>query len=309
MSGHPSLQVPESLLDLARGKAPLRTAIVCADTVLAIESARLATEERLIEPVFVGRLDDILRSAGVVGWDIHRYQIVAALDASHAASQSVGLASAGQVDALMKGHIHTDDLIRAVLAPRAGLRTGRRLSHVFHMTMPGKRRPFCITDAAINILPSVPEKIDIAKNARDLMHALGSAVPAIAVLSGVETVTPRMQSSIEADELTRLAAGGAITAAHVFGPLSFDTAVSQDAARIKDVTNSVAGNADVLLVPNLESGNFLFKAMVHFMGATGAGIVLGAKVPIMLTSRADPSLARVASAALALVYARYQTEK
>lgn len=211
----------------------------------------------------------------------------------------------GYVDALMKGHVHTDELIRAVLAPKAGLRTHRRLSHCFYVNMPGAQRPLCITDAVINILPSVEEKIEIAKNARDLMHALGVQMPAIALLSGIESVTAHMPSSSEAYEITRMADRGAIKEAHVFGPLSFDTAVSREAAQIKGVASKVAGNADVLLVPNLESGNFLFKVMVHFMGAIAAGVVLGAKVPVMLTSRADPARARLASAALALVYVRH----
>lgn len=307
MSGLPSPVISEHLLKKARALAPLRTAVVGADTHLVMESARLSSDEKFIEPVLVGRADYIARCADDIGWDISDYEVVDASTVGDAVSMSTHLASTGRVDALMKGHVHTDELIRSVLAPMMGLRTHRRLSHCFYMEMPGKQRSLCITDAVVNVLPSVREKIEIVKNAADLMHALGVEVPAIALLSGIESVTPRMPSSYEADEITRIAERGAIVEAEVFGPLSFDTAVSEQAAQIKGVTSKVAGNADVLVVPNLESGNFLFKVMVHFMGAVAAGVVLGAKVPVMITSRADPAQARLASAALALVYANHHS--
>ena len=293
---------PLPLLARASKSPPVRTAVVNAGTPLAMDSARLAKDEGLIEPVFVGQAEKIEQLAQEMSWSLEDLRIVPASSEIEAASFAVSLARHGEVDALMKGHVHTDDLMRAVLNRDNGLRTGTRLSHVFHMTMPDSERVLCITDAVINVLPSIREKLDIARNVVGLMHALGISNPAIALLSGTEVATPQMPSSIDAEEITRLATTGEIEGARISGPLSFDMAVSKEAARIKGATCDVAGQADVLLVPNVEAGNFMFKQMVYFMGSTAAGIVLGASVPIMLTSRADPAVARVASAALASIY-------
>lgn len=296
-------ECPPALLAQARGLAPIPTAIVNAGTPIAMQSARLAAEEGLIEPVLVGDAGDIRRIAGELNWDIDGVRVESATNEVDAAQRSVALAGNSEVGALMKGHVHTDDLLRAVLNRDSGLRTGRRLSHVFHMTVPGNEKALCITDAVVNVLPSVAEKVDIARNAIELLHSIGIADPAIALLSGSEVATPSMPSSVDADEIAKLAAAGEFEGARVSGPLSFDMAVSSEAARTKGVTDDVAGNADVLLVPNVEAGNFLFKQLVYFNSATAAGIVLGASVPIMLTSRADPAVARLAFAALAAVYA------
>lgn len=298
-------ECPPGLLAKARELPATTTAIVNAGTPLAMDSARMAVDEGLIDPVLVGEPGQIRRIAEDMGWDIGGIRIVQASSETEAAACSVSLARHGEVGALMKGHVHTDDLVRAVLHRDRGLRTGRRLSHVFHMTIPGTDTPLCITDAVINILPTASDKIDIARNAVKLMHALGKPTPRIAVLSGTEVPSVQMPSSVEAAEIAARAAKGEIEGAVVAGPLSFDIAVSPDAARIKGTDSAVAGNADVLLVPNVEAGNFLFKQMVYFMSATAAGIVLGATVPIILTSRTDPAVARLASAALVSVYAAH----
>lgn len=266
-----------------------------------MESAKMAVDEGVIEAVLIGDLGDIQSIAKSMQWNLSGVKLLAAENDVDAAKQAAILAGNGEVAAIMKGHVHTDDLMRAVLSADAKLRTDRRLSHVFYMTVPGVDRPLCITDAVINVLPSVADKIDITKNAIGLMHALGNSDPAIALLSGTETANASMPSSIDAAEIAALAESGSISGARIAGPLAFDIAVSLDAANIKGFSNPVAGDADVLVVPNIESGNFLFKQMVYFMSATAAGIVLGAKVPVILTSRADPPVARLASAALASV--------
>jgi phosphate acetyltransferase len=293
---------PPRLLAMASSHAPLRTAVANAGSQIAMESAKLAVDEGVIEPVLIGDLGEIKSIATSLQWDLSGVQLVAAANDVDAAKLAASLAGSGEVAAIMKGHVHTDDLMRAVLSTEAKLRTDRRLSHVFHMTVPGEDRPLCITDAVINVLPSVADKIDIMKNAIALMHALGNKDPAVALLSGTETANESMPSSMDAAEIAALAESGDIAGARIAGPLAFDIAVSAEAASIKGISNAVAGDADVLVVPNIESGNFLFKQMVYFMSATAAGVVLGAKVPVMLTSRADPPVARLASAALASIY-------
>ncbi|MBJ89646.1 MAG: phosphate acetyltransferase [Woeseia sp.] len=295
-------ECPLHLLAKARNYPPVSTAVVNAGTSLAMDSARLAADEGLIKPILVGRIKTIERLAREINWNLEDVRLVSCSTESEASSIAVSLARNGEAGALMKGHVHTDDLMRAVLKKDEGLYSGTRLSHVFHMTVPNSDKVLCITDAVINILPSVHEKIDIARNAVGLMHSLGNLNPAIALLSGTEVANSKMPSSIDAEEINRLAASGEIEGGRISGPLSFDIAVSKEAAKIKGVACDVAGQADVLVVPNIEAGNFLFKQMVYFMSATAAGIVLGATVPIMLTSRADPPAARLASAALASIY-------
>jgi len=297
-------EFPSYLTRLAAGLSPLPMAVAGAGNPVVMDSARRATEGGFIQPVLVGDPDDIAELARQAGWDISAVRIVAANGEAKAAETAAALAAGGEVAALMKGHVHTDALMRAVLTRSAGLRTDRRVSHVFHMTVPGRERVIHITDAAVNVQPGVAEKLDIVVNAVKLAQDLGMAEPRVAMLSGAETVNPSMPSSVEADEVVRLANNGAVTGAIVDGPFGFDNAVSPEAARIKGIDSPVAGCADILVVPNLEAGNFLFKQMVYFMSATAAGIVMGAKVPIVLTSRADPPEARLAAAAIASIVGR-----
>ncbi|MGP7735351.1 bifunctional enoyl-CoA hydratase/phosphate acetyltransferase [Oceanimonas smirnovii] len=294
-------QCPAHLLEQARQYSAVRTVVINPVNRVSLASARLAQDEGLIMPVLVGDEARMRAEAAAMGWDLAGVRLVHAADETAAAQAGVALVSRGEADAIMKGHVHTDILLRAVLNRAAGLRTDNRLSHVFYMTVPGSCRALCITDAVINVQPNVLDKLHIARNAIALLHVLGCEEPRVALLSGTEEVSKSMPSSQDAAELVKLAAMGALPRAVVEGPLAFDNAVSREAAEIKGISGQVPGNADVLLVPNLESGNFLFKQMVYFMGATAAGLVLGARVPVILTSRADPPEARLASCALASI--------
>jgi len=296
-------EFPAYLRDLAGARPPVAMAVAGAGHPLVMDSARRAAEAGFAKPILVGDRDAIVRLAHDMGWDISALRTVAAGDERQACETAAALARGGEAAVIMKGHVHTDALMRAVLARDAGLRTDRRVSHVFHMTVPGRDRVLHITDAAVNVQPGIAEKLDIVRNAVDLAHRLGAARPNVAMLSGAETVNPSMPSSVEAAEVVKAAANGGVSGAIVDGPFGFDNAVSPEAARIKGIDSPVAGAADILVVPNLEAGNFLFKQMVYFMSATAAGIVMGAKVPIVLTSRADPPEARLAAAAIAAVVA------
>lgn len=307
MSGQSRFTCPTNLLEMATAGRPIPTAIAGAGAIVPMKSAHLAAEAGLIEPVLVGDREAIADIAGSMNWDIAGLEIVHASDETDAARKAVSVVRAGDAGSLMKGDVHTDVLMRAVVDREHGLRTARRLSHVFHMTVPGYERQFCITDAAINVHPTLDLKIDILRNVIDLMHSLGHERPKIALLSGTEQVTAAMPSSVDAGAIAEQAAAGAFPGAIVDGPLGFDNAVSKEAAAIKGIDGPVAGQADVLLVPNLESGNFLFKQMVHFMNAVAAGVVMGASVPIVLTSRADPPEARLAAAAIASILAHGRT--
>jgi phosphotransacetylase len=294
-------EFPSYLTKQAAGLSPLPMAVAGTGHPLVMDSVRRATEGGFIEPVLVGEVDETTEIARQAGWDISPFRLIPADGEAHAAEIAAALARGGEVAALMKGHVHTDTLMRAILTRSAGLRTDRRVSHIFHMTIPGRDRVIHITDAAVNVHPGVAEKLDIALNAVELAQKLGMTAPKVAMLSGAETVNPAMPSSVEADEVVRLANNGAVKGAIVDGPFGFDNAVSPEAARIKGIDSPVAGHADILVVPNLEGGNFLFKQMVYFMSATAAGIVMGAKVPVVLTSRADPPEARLAAAAIASI--------
>lgn len=296
-------EIPLYLLQKCAGQPAVRTAVAGADHPVAMASAQQAANHGLIVPVFVGD-EAIIRSiAETMNWDISSYQIVHAPGEDKTPAAAVALARGHEVAALMKGQVHTDALMGAVVNRDTGLRTGRRLSHIFHMTIPGSDRVLMITDGAVNVLPNVDTKIHITQNAVDLAHALGNINPKVAMLSGTESVIEAMPSSVEADEAVKRANNGEITGAVVDGPFAFDNAVSPEAAKLKGVDSPVAGQADILVVPNIETGNGLFKMMAYFMSATATGIVMGAQVPIMLTSRADPPEARVASAALAALVA------
>ena len=230
-------------------------------------------------------------------------RIVDAAGDRKASETAVALARGDEVASLMKGHVHTDALMAAVVARETGLRTGRRLSHVFHMTVPASERVLMITDGAVNVAPDEGVLIDIAQNAIDMALALGVDMPKVAMLSGTESVINAMPSSVIAANVVRRAKAGEITGALVEGPFAFDNAVSPEAARMKGIDNPVAGNADILVVPNIEMGNGLFKMLVYFRSGLAAGVVMGARVPIVLTSRADPPEARLASAAVAAIIA------
>ncbi len=288
------------LLDAAAGLPPVRTAIANAGTELVMESVRDAYEAGLIEPLLIGDPEDIRDGAEKLEWNIDRFTVDVAIDEVTAALKAAEHAAHGRVGAVMKGHIHTDIFMRALLDKRFGLRSGGRLSHVFHMSRPGHERALLISDGALNTHPDLETKKAIIRNAVYLAHAVGLDRPHVALLSATEEPSEHIPSSVDAAALSEWAKE-ALPEAEVHGPLAFDLAVSDDAARIKGVDSPVAGRADIIIVPDIVSGNALFKMMVHFMNACAAGIVLGAKVPILLTSRSDPPAARLASAALAVL--------
>lgn len=294
---------PERLLQQAKALPKVTTAVANAVNEVTLESVRLAVDEGIIEPILVGDLTQMQAAADAIGWDISGYRCEQADDEVSASMVACQLVADGEAGSLMKGHVHTDNLLRAVIGK---LRTGKKLSHVFHMTVPGSDDPLLITDAVINVAPGVVDKLHIIKNAVDLAHALGNENPKVALISGTEVKTKAMPSSVEADEIKKLAQIGALSGAVIDGPLALDGALSEEAAKIKGIKSEVAGKADILLMPNLEAGNILFKQMVYCMSATAAGVVLGARVPVILTSRADPPAARLASCALAAVYAAAQ---
>ena len=305
MSSAP-FECPPGLLRRAQQHQPLKTAVVSAGTKRVMASAKLATEHNLIEPILVGDSSVINSIAATINWDIGKFTVVDVGSEIKAAKLSMSLARSGEILALMKGHIHSETLMHEALQRKQGIRLKRRPSHAFYMTVPGNKQGICITDAVINVLPRVKQKIEIARNVIELMHALGNPKPRVALISGTEVSTPEMPSSMDATEVVKEAENGSLPGAVIAGPMALDVAISEQAATIKGVNNPVAGKADVLLVPNLEAGNILFKQMVYSMSATAAGLVLGMKIPIMLTSRADPPEARLASAALASVYAAHR---
>jgi phosphate acetyltransferase len=257
-----------------------------------------AAQRGLIEPTLVGPEQKIRTVADVEGVDLSPYRIVSTEHSHAAAERAVAMARAGEVESLMKGSLHTDELMSAVVPSATGLRTARRISHVFIMDVPAYPRLLLITDAAINIAPTAKEKIDIVQNAIDLAHVLGIEQPRVAILAAVETVNTEMQPTVDAAVLCKMADRGQITGAILDGPLAFDNAISEEAARIKKIASPVAGKADILLVPDLEAGNILAKQLEYLAGANGAGVVLGTRVPIVLTSRADTARTRLTSAAV-----------
>lgn len=295
-------ECPAALLEQARALPPVATAVASAGAALPLESARLAQEAGLIEPLLVGDPDAIARAAEAIGWDIGGLRVIAAETEKAAACAAAALCRDGEAGALMKGQLHTDAFMLGILKRESGLRTKRRLTHVFHMTVPGSGRTLLITDAAVNVAPDVNTRVQALKNAVDLAHALGMDEPRVAVLSATEEVTGKMPSSVEAAQIAERARRE-VAGALIHGPLAFDNALSPEAAALKGIDDPVAGNADILVVPNIETGNALFKMMVYFMSACAAGIVLGAKVPAILTSRADPPEARLAAAAIASILA------
>lgn len=289
------------LLDEAKTAGPIRIAVPNAAQGLVIETLREAQRHGLVEPRLIDAPDAIATVARELGWKLKDEWIVAAPEAS-AASKAVELARSGQADAVMKGHLHTDAFMRALLDRDLGLRLpGRRASHVFVAQVPSYPRLLGVTDAAINIAPDLNAKAEILRNAVELFALLGVSRPRVAVLSAVETVNPMIASTIDAASLALMARRSQIDGAIVDGPLAFDNAVSLRAAREKGIASEVAGNADIVLVPDLVSGNILVKNLVYLGGATAAGIVVGLRVPVVLTSRADPPTGRLASLALAVL--------
>jgi phosphate acetyltransferase len=290
----------------ARALPMIRAAIVHPCSPEAILAAVEIRDEGLLEPLLIGPERKIRAAAEKAQVSLDGIPIESVEHSHAAAARAVELAAAGKVATLMKGSLHSDELLAAVVAPGCGLRTERRVSHVYAMTVPAYAKPLIVTDAAINIQPTLEQKRDICQNAVDLLHILGVPEPLVAVLAAVETVNAKMPSTLDAAALTVMAARGQITGARVDGPLAFDNAISPDAARTKGIVSPVAGQADILLVPDLESGNMLAKQLIYFAGAHAAGLVLGARVPIILTSRSDSLETRIASAALAKLVASWR---
>jgi phosphate acetyltransferase/phosphate butyryltransferase len=302
---HPRAHRYERLFAMARGLEPLRTAVIWPTDALSLLGAMEAARAGLIVPVLVGREADIRAAALRAEVDLAPHVIVEASSPVEAAERGVAMIRAGEAQALMKGALHTDDLMRAVVDRERGLRTARRMSHVFAVDAPRYPRSLFITDAALNVYPTLADKRDIIQNAIDLAQALGIHEPRVAILSAVETVTERIRSTLDAAALCKMADRHQITGGILDGPLAFDNAVSPEAARTKGIVSPVAGRADILVVPDLEAGNMLAKQLEYLADADMAGIVLGARAPIMLTSRADKSLARLGSCAIALLLARH----
>jgi phosphate acetyltransferase len=300
---HDTAQRYRHLIERSKGMAAIDMAVVYPCHVESLGGALSAAEAGLIRPVLIGPKSRIEAAARELGADISPYPLVEADNARNSAQAAVDLARAGKVHALMKGSLHTDALMGAVVAHDTGLRTDRRISHVFFMDVPAYPKPLLITDAAINIDPDLQAKRDIVQNAIDLAHALGIQMPKVALLAAVETVDPKMRATTDAASLCKMADRGQITGGLLDGPLALDNAVSLSAAKTKGIISSVAGQADILMVPDLESGNILAKQLEYLADAAGAGIVVGARVPIVLTSRADTAPVRVASCALALLLA------
>lgn len=296
----------DRLMEAAKDHPPLRTAVVHPVDKTSLSGAVAAAARGLIEPVLIGPEHKIRAVAEAEGLDLAPFTLVPTEHSHAAAEQAVTLARAGEVHALMKGSLHTDEFLRPVVAKETGLRSERRMSHVFAFDVPAYARPLFITDAAINIYPGLEQKRDIVQNAIDLALALGIEVPKVAVLSAVETVTSSIQSTLDAAALCKMADRGQIVGGIVDGPLAFDNAVSPEAVAIKGIVSEVAGQADILVVPDLEAGNMLAKQLEYLGGAEGAGIVLGARLPIILTSRADDTISRLASCALAVMFHQHQ---
>jgi phosphate acetyltransferase len=299
---HPHLQ---QLLEQARRCGPARVALAYPCDAASLQASVLAAEHGLIEPVLVGPRQRIEAAAVQAGVDLHTMRLHETADSPReAAQQAAALCQQGDCAALMKGSLHSDDLLAAAVSREAGLRTDRRASHVFVMDSPGLDRPLLLTDCVVNIQPALMDKRDIAQNAIDLAHALGIGQPRVAILSAVETVNPAIAGTLDAAALCKMADRGQIVGALLDGPLAYDNAISAQSARNKGITSEVAGRPDILLMPNLEAGNMLYKQLVYMAGAECAGLVLGMKVPVVLTSRSDSIASRIGSCALASLQAQ-----
>jgi phosphotransacetylase len=299
----------EQLLTRCRSLESIPTAVAHPCETTALAAALEAGAKGLITPILVGPAAKITEIARAAGLDLGRTRIVDAPHSHAAAAKAVELVRQGQAELLMKGSLHTDELLGAVVARETGLRTGRRVSHVFIMDVPTYHKVLIVTDAAINIAPTLEDKVDICQNAIDLAISLGVERPKVAILGAVETVTSKMPSTIDAAALCKMADRQQITGAILDGPLAFDNAISKEAARIKGITSEVAGDPDILLVPDLEAGNILAKQLSFLANADSAGLVLGARVPIILTSRADNVRTRIASCGVAMLAAHARRKR
>ena len=291
---------PNNLLDVAHKKKGVKVAVVNAGKPLPMLSIQDAVNENLIEPIFIGDKKEILKCADDLQWDISQYEIIDEPIENNTAKIAAKLASEDKVKIIVKGHIHTDILMKEVLKREYNLLGKTRLSHIWHMTIEKNDKPLIITDGALNVLPNIKTKMHILKNVINFSHRIGTLRPKVAVLSATEEVLDSVPSSLDAAELTKLAKDENLEA-DVFGPLAFDNSISKKSSAIKGIKNIVAGEADVLLVPSVETGNGLVKMMIYFMGACAAGVVVGGKVPVVITSRSDEAQARLASIAAAVV--------
>jgi phosphate acetyltransferase len=299
----------ERLISVANKHPPIATAVVHPCDAVSLESAVEAARLGLLQPILVGPRARIVEVAAKASLDISPFELVDAQYSQESAAKSVELVRAGRAEALMKGSLHTDELMGAVVSRATGIRTARRISHCFVMDVPNHPDALIISDAAVNIAPTLEAKVDIVQNAINLAHALGVDMPRVAILSAMETVNPKVQSTVEAAALCKMADRGQITGGVLDGPLALDNAISVEAAAIKRIVSPVAGRANVLIVPDLEAGNMLAKSLSFLADADAAGIVLGARVPIILTSRADSLLTRLASCAVALLVAAARRSK
>ena len=300
MLSNKEIVCPNNLLDHAHKKKGVKVAIVNAGKPLPMLSTHDAVNENLVEPIFIGDKKEILKCAEDLKWDISKYEIIDEPIENNTAAIAAKLASKGKVKIIVKGHIHTDVLMKEVLKREYNLLGKKRLSHIWHMTINKEDKPLIITDGALNVLPNIKTKMHILKNVIDFSNRIGIEKPKVAVLSATGEVLDSVPSSIDANEITKLAKEENLNA-DVFGPLAFDNSISKKSAAIKGVKNNVAGDADVLLVPSVETGNGLVKMLIYFSGACAAGVVVGGKVPVVITSRSDEAQARLASIAAAVV--------
>ncbi|MEQ8319794.1 MAG: bifunctional enoyl-CoA hydratase/phosphate acetyltransferase [Rhodospirillales bacterium] len=296
-------EIPSSLLDAARKLPAIRVAVAGADHPVPMESARAATINGIIEPILIGDKSRILRISKEISWELGGHTILNTGSETETAETAARIASEGRVKAIMKGQVHTDVLMRTVLSKSWGLRTGRRMTHVFYISFPGSSDPILISDCAVNVRPDEQTLRDIVMNTLELSRTLSIRAPKIALISGTESVIESVPSSILAHKVTIWGRDQVRPSEHIDGPMGLDVAVSQSAACTKGIGGDVAGKANILIAPNMEAGNVLFKSLVYFRSALPAGLLLGAKVPIVLTSRADPPQARLAAAVIAQIHA------
>ncbi len=290
----------DNLVNVAKKVGTVNAAIVNAGEIFPMESVHKAVQNNLINPLFIGNENKIKEYADKLNWNISKFKIINEKDENKTAPIAAKLASEDKVKIIVKGHIHTDVLMKAVLKREFNLIGKKRLSHVWHMTLDKNDKPLIITDGVVNVLPKLEVKMHILRNAVDFANKIGISRPKVAILSATEEILESVPSSIDANIITKRAKEENLNA-DVFGPLAFDNSVSKKSAAIKKIKNNVSGNTDILLVPNVETGNALVKMMIYFMGACAAGVVLGGKTPVVITSRSDESEARLASIAAAVV--------
>jgi len=300
MLSNKKIVCPKNLINVAKKVGVVDAAIVNAGEIFPMESVHKAVQHNLINPIFIGNESEIKKHAEKLNWNLSKYKLIHEKNENNTAPVAAKLASEGKAKIIVKGHIHTDILMKAVLKRDLNLIGKKRLSHVWHMTLGEEDKPFIITDGVVNVLPKLEVKMHILRNAVAFANKIGILRPKVAVLSATEEILESVPSSIDADIITKRAIEENINA-DVFGPLAFDNSVSKKSAVIKKIKNDVSGSADILLVPNVETGNALVKMMIYFMGACAAGVVLGGKAPVVITSRSDESEARLASIAAAVV--------